>query len=271
MKKLFALLFACSLLLILNYPVLAQSSVMLNLDIPFQYYIGYNHIASEKINIEGGIGLVVPPFNKWVFTVLPIPVDKDPNRDFARESADWGYIFNIGGNYEIGKNWFAGLFGEYAVLKGSSSVKKVYQSSFKGEVEDALTTVFTDNGVPANQIPILIPQAVGLSSDHAEFESKIYQLGLQFGRTFELKNPQLKLKASLALSRTLSSVTELTSFTYETINLPPPLPPIDTDAVYTEIESELTIILEDETDQVFLDYGYITTLRVGLFYNLSKN
>ena len=126
-------------------------------------------------------------------------------------------------------------------------------------------------GSGPNLIPVLIPQVVGLSNDDAEFESKIIQLGFQFGRTFDLNNPKLKLKTSLALARTMSSVTELTSFSYKPINVPPPLPPIDSGAVYTEVESQLTVILEDETDDVFLEYGYITTLRIGLVYTFGAS
>lgn len=236
----------------------AQSSLVMNIDIPFQYYIGYNHTLNEKINVEGGFGFVVPPFNKWVFTVLPIPVDKDPNRDFARESADWGYVLNIGGNYAINEKWFAGLFAEYAVLKGSSSVKKVSESGFKRDVEKILEDNMID--------PALLPIIVSLSSDRAEFESKIYQIGLQFGRTFQLANPKLKIKTSLALARTISAETKLTSFEYKAIPLIP-----NSDEIYQLIEEEMTNILEDDTDEVFLDYGYITTLRIGFVYTFGKD
>ncbi|MBT8195677.1 MAG: hypothetical protein KJO64_04575, partial [Bacteroidia bacterium] len=190
MKKQLVFLIVLIALLLHTQTSNAQHAVVANLDIPFQYLFEYNYTFSDKVNAEAGFGLVVPPFNKWVFTVLPIPVDKDPNRDFARESADWGYVINGGVNHKIGENWFAGLFAEYAVLKGSSSVKEVYESSFKGEVEDAMTDVLTANGVAPADIPVLIPQVVGLSSDKAEFESIIVQLGLQFGRTFDLNNPK---------------------------------------------------------------------------------
>ena len=185
-------------------------------------------------------------------------MDKDPNRDFARKSADWGYVINLGSNYQFDENWFAGLFAEYAVLKGSSNLKEVAESDFKGDVEAVLVENMID--------PALLPIITSLSTDNAEFESKIYQIGFQFGRTFQLTNPNWKIKTSLALARTITSETTLTSYTYDPIPLIP-----NSDEIYQLVEEEMTIILEDETDAVFLDYGYITTLRIGFVYTFGKD
>ena len=68
------------------------------------------------------------------------------------------------------------------------------------------------------------------------------------------------------MARTIIAETKLTSFEYKPIPLIP-----NSDEIYQLVEEEMTVILEDETDDVFLDYGYITTLRIGFVYTFGKD
>ena len=86
-------------------------------------------------------------------------------------------------------------------------------------------------------------------SNDLQLTSNLYNVGLLIGRRFHFKNPKWQFRTEFAIAKVLGSKTKLSSDYRDLVNL--------------------SVIVNDELEEYYWEYGYLPSLNFYLAYKLN--
>jgi len=151
--------------------------------------------------------------------------------DLIERSLDHGLMLTLGGNYHFGKNYL-GLYGQYAQLRGESSLEQVASTYFDRDLS------------------FLSP--FGLSLLEISAKSNLSNLGIVYGRRFTLPNPKFEILAEASIGKIIGSTSDFS--TNQSLLERRPL------------VKQLYRNLEGDFREAYRKYGYLPSINVYINY-----
>ncbi len=217
----------------ISFDVLGQKvAIYAGTQIPVKYDIGFEYKISPKISANFNIGILTKPYDEAILGILEEFGVSQPYIKMIGNTFKIGIVGDLGVRYHYKKNYF-GIYGQNIYLFA--------QTSPTDQVERNLNIKITRNITFGNR-----------TAPQLDLKSNLWQMGLLYGRRFELKNPKYEFKAELALSANLTSTSKMYLDGIE--------------------NAKLSELIDSELKPVYKDYAYLPSLNVYFVYKfLQKN
>lgn len=203
----------------------------IGIDFPLQYKIGYEYKPVRNFSAELQVGIITKPYDNIILKVIEgFGIDEE-FIEIIDESFKFGGIFTIQPKFHFRKS-YAGIFGQLIRLNASNTSAELLSSYFNKD--------FLILG--------------NIQSLELILQSNLYQLGLLYGRSFQLNNPDFSLALEFGVSMNINSKNSFSSNH----------PYLDQTQLVRQLYSEL----DNELSALFKQCVFIPTVNLIFIYYL---
>lgn len=203
----------------------------IGIDFPLQYKVGYEYKPVRNFSAELQFGLLTKPYDNIILKVIEGFVIDDEFIEIIDESFKFGGIFTIQPKFHFRKS-YAGIYGQLIRLNASNTSTELLSSYFN-----------KDFSILGN-----------MQSLELTLQSNLYQLGLLYGRSFQLNNPHFSFALEFGVSMNINSKNSFSSNR----------PYLDQTKPAKQLYSEL----DDELSMLFKQCVFISTVNLIFIYNI---
>ncbi len=215
------------IILLANTTFAQKSIIQLGTQIPLMYSIGYELDINNKISFNTQIGILTKPYDVTILEILKLFGTEEPLTNTIGEAFNFGFIFQPTIKYNFKKNYIGAYYSYYS-----------------------LNAEETPTDAIENYYNIYLPSRIKNRTNEFILNSKLHNIGLLFGRKFELKNPTLELRLELAFAKTFKSKSKLSS-------------------EFGDM-STISSLIDNELDYYYINYGYLPSFNIFIIKKITK-
>jgi hypothetical protein len=200
--------------------------------IPVKYDIGFEYKISRKISTNFNLGILTTPYDEAILGILEELGVSQPYIKMIGNTFKVGVVGDLGVRYHYKKNYF-GIYGQNIYLFAQTTPTDQLERNLNIKISKFIAFGNRPN-----------PQ-LSLKSD-------LWQMGVLYGRRFELKNPKYEFRTEIAVSANITSKSKLYLDNVE--------------------NAKLSELIDKELKPTYKDYAYLPSLNVYFVYKfLPKN
>jgi hypothetical protein len=214
--------------------LVAQHAIKVGTQIPIQYALQYDYQFHPKWSANIQAGVLTKPYDRVILDLLKSFGVSQELVNVLTNAFNFGTIAQAGVNYHFKKNYI-GITGSWIHLQAADAPISAVENAFNVSIAS----------YPQRpQQSVRTPVTLTLASD-------LFNAGILYGRRFTFKNPTIELHTEFGFAKVLGSSSYIDS----------PQKSLDV----------LSILVDNELKNEYLDYGYLPSINIFFVYKFGKN
>ena len=210
-----------------------RSSLKVIAEIPLHFGIGYEGRIAGGFSAGGSLGILTSPNSDLIITYLRVIGTEEELVLIIDDAFQLGWVGEVNVNYNFKRN-YVGIFSQAIGAQA-------------GDVESELIEDYFD--VELDDYP-LKPGGSNISEKNLTVRTRLYQLGLLYGRRFPLKDKRFEIDAEVGLSLNIGSTSKVYSDNRD----------------FSALNERINVTLQG----FYQDYAYIPSAAVMFVYKFAR-
>jgi hypothetical protein len=210
-----------------------RSSLKVIAEVPLHFGIGYEGRIGGGFSAGGSLGVLTSPNSDLIITYLKIIGTDEELVLIIDDAFQLGWVGEINVNYCFKRN-YAGIFSQAIGAQAGDVDPELIEDYFDVELDD---------------YP-LKPGGSNVSEKNVTVRTRLYQLGLLYGRRFPLKDNRFEIDAEVGLSTNIGSTSKIYSDNRD----------------FPALNERLNVTLQD----FYSDYALIPSAAVMFVYKFAR-
>jgi hypothetical protein len=216
-----------------NVAFAQRSSIKVIAEFPLHFGIGYEGQIGKAFSAGGSVGVLTSPNSDLIITYLRFIGTEEELVLIIEDAFQLGIVGEVNFNYNFGRNYI-GIFSQVIGAQAGDASPELIQNYF---------------GVDLNDYP-LKSGGSSAAEKNLTIKTRLYQLGLQYGRRFPLKDQRFEIDAEIGLSANIGSKSKIYSDNRD----------------FSELNERVNIELQN----FYKDYAFIPSMGVMFIYKFAR-
>jgi hypothetical protein len=226
-------LFTSALLGFSNGAIAQRSSLKVIAEFPLHFGVGYEGQIGAGFSMGGSMGVMTSPNSDIIITYLRFIGTEEELVLMIEDAFQLGWVGELNVNYNFKRN-YVGLFGQAIGAQAGDVSPELVQDYFGVDLED---------------YP-LKPGGTSGPERNLTIRTRLYQMGLLYGRRFPLKDKRFEIDAEVGLSANVGSTSKVYSDNRD----------------FSELNERINVELQG----FYSDYAFIPSLGVLFVYKFAR-
>jgi hypothetical protein len=201
-----------------------KAMISLGTQIPLKYDLGFEFKFLPKFSSNLNFGILTKPYDAAILGIIQAFGLEEGYINMIGNAFKLGLVTDLGFRFHHKKNYF-GIFGQHIYMFAQDTPNELVESFLDIDLDFYKKT------------------KIGSKFDlDLTLQSVLYQVGILYGRRFELKNPKFEIRTEFAVSKNVYSKSKL--------------------FIEDKERTELSALIDAELKPIYMDYTYIPSINV---------